>query len=579
MQTLREATPGSKHAALRMAMWATFAATATAIAAGVATAQVATCESLSTLSLPDTTITAAQLVPEGTFTLPSGQQLANLPESCRVTGVIKPTADSNILFEVWLPAAGWNSRLQQVGNGGLAGNLNILYATVPGALRRGYVVAGTDNGHQTNGIDGSWAIGHPEKVKDFGYRAVHLTGLNAKSIIDAFYARPPRYSYFNGCSEGGREAHMEAQRFPQDFDGILVGSPANFWTDLMVRFQWDQHALLVDPASYIPASKLPAIQAAAIAACDASDGVIDGIVDDPRKCKWDPSALLCPGADNDSCLTAPQITALNKIYAGPRNPRTGQRISTGYEPTGENSGNWQSYIIGTAPGTALQLLFSAAFYSGFVFEDPNWDYRTFDFDEDVAFAREKLALILDATNPDLSVFKRRGGKMIQYHGWIDASPHPRGSIEYYEAVVHKQTPRAHDGKGERRVGLRRTQDFYRLFLAPGMEHCFGGHGPNVFGQILAAPPPTQDAPYDALTALEQWVEQGIPPEKIIATKYVNDNPLSGIALQRPLCPYPQTARWLGTGSTNEAENFVCVENDKRGKRLRGDDGENERDDD
>lgn len=278
------------------------AAVAVACFGVAASARAASCESLTALSLNDTTITSAESVPAGTYTLPSGQQLPNLPASCRVTGVIKPTADSNILFEMWLPAAGWNSRLQQVGNGGLAGNLAIFYATVPGALQRGYAVAGTDDGHQASPLDASWAIGHPEKVVDFGYRAVHLTNVNAKAITEAFYTSPPRYTYFNACSEGGREAHMEAQRFAGDFDGMLVGSPAHFWTDLMVRFQWDQHGLLVDPASYIPASKLPAAQAAALAVCDGIDGVADGIVDDPRKCQWNPAALLCTGADNDSCL-------------------------------------------------------------------------------------------------------------------------------------------------------------------------------------------------------------------------------------------------------------------------------------
>jgi feruloyl esterase len=523
----------------------------------------ATCESLATLSLPDTTITVAQTVPAGTFTIPGGPTLAGLPASCRVTGVIHPTSDSHIIFEVWLPAANWNSKLQQVGNGGLAGVLDIFYATVPSALQRGYVVAGTDDGHQASPLDGSWAIGHPEKVKDFGYRAVHLTNQNAKAITQAFYSHAPKFSYFNACSEGGREAHMEVQRYPDDFDGLLVGSPAHFWTDLMVRFQWDQHALLNTPGGYIPTSKLPAIQAAALTACDAIDGLSDGLVNDPRACMWNPSAIQCTGADNNSCLTAPQVGALNKIYAGPTNPRTGEQISTGYERSGENSGNWVSYIIGPAPGFAAQQLFSVSFYSGFVFENPAWDFRTFDFDHDVAYTRTKLADILDATDPDISAFQQRGGKLIQYHGWIDASPHPRGSIEYYEDVVSAQSPGKGNGIGERKVGLRRTQDFYRLFLAPGMEHCVGGPGPNVFGQVLAAPPPSHDAQHDALTALEQWVENGTAPEKIIATKYVNDNPALGIQLQRPLCPYPQTARWNATGSTSDASSFTCV--DEKGK--------------
>jgi hypothetical protein len=531
-----------------------------------------TCADLAALALPDTTITSTQSIPAGTFTLPSGEVFPNLPASCRVTGVIRPTSDSNILFEVWLPETGWNKRLQQVGNGGLAGNLAIFYATVPGALQRGFVVAGTDNGHQASPLDASWAIGHPEKVRDFGYRAVHLTNRNAKSIAAHFYGRAPRYAYFNACSEGGREAHMEAQRFPNDFDGILVGSPANFWTDLMVRFQWDQHALLASPASYIPTSKLPAIQGAAIAACDAIDGLVDGLVDDPRKCDFKPSALLCTGADNANCLTAPQVEALNKIYAGPTNPRTGERISTGYERSGENSGNWISYIIGPAPGLGLQQLFSVSFYSGMVFEDPAWDYRTFDFDQDAAFAKQKVGAILDATNPNMNPFKRHGAKMMQYHGWLDASPHPRGSIEYYEMVVRAQSPGSGHGDGAREAGLRRTQDFYRLFLVPGMEHCIGGPGPNAFGQVLAPPALSADPKHDMLSALVQWVEHGVAPKSIVAAKYVNDIPAQGVARTRPLCPYPKVAVYDGRGSIDDAANFRC-------RTPRKDNGHHHHDDD
>jgi hypothetical protein len=554
---------------VRGALAATAALTSIATAT---TASAAGCDDLAGLSLPDTTITAAQSIPAGTFNLPTGERFPNLPAACRVTGVIRPSADSNILFEVWLPAAQWNTRLQQVGNGGLAGNLSIFYATVPGALQRGYVVAGTDDGHQASPLDASWAIGHPEKVKDFGYRAVHLTNRNAKAIAARFYGKAPRYAYFNACSEGGREAHMEAQRFPADFDGILVGSPAHFWTDLMVRFQWDEHALLETPASYIPASKLPAIQAAAVAACDALDGVVDGVVDDPRRCHWNPARLLCKGADNASCLTAPQVAALNKIYAGPTNPRTGERISTGYERSGENSGNWISYIIGPTAGFGLQQLFSVAFYSGMVFEDPAWDSRTFDFDHDVAFARRKLARVLDATNPDMSAFRRQGAKMIQYHGWIDASPHPRGSIEYYEQVVDANSPGGGHRASENTAGLRRTQEFYRLFMVPGMEHCVGGPGPNAFGQILAPPPLSADPEHDMLSALVRWVEHGVAPARVVATKYVNDDPAQGVVRTRPLCPYPEVAVYDGSGSTDDAGNFRCRTPHNRDDGPRHDEG-------
>lgn len=515
-------------------------------------AQAADCGSLAALSLPNTVVTQAEEVQAGTLTVSPALTLTDLPAFCRVAGVIRPTGDSDIRFEVWLPRSDWNGRYQQVGNGGLAGS--VLYQNLAPQLQQGFAVASTDDGHQASELDGSWALGHPEKVRDFGHRAVHLTSMVGKLLVAAFYGREAAYSYFTACSEGGREAHMEAQRFPSDFDGILVGSPANHWTDLMARFVWDQQALLGTEESYIPPAKLPAIQAATLAACDALDGVPDGVATDPRRCHWDPAALLCPdGSDDNTCLTMPQAQALRAIYAGPSDPSTGQQISTGYERTGENSGNWNSYIVGNTPGNALQLLFSSGFYQGFVFEDPDWDFRTFDFHRDVALTRQKLAATLDATDPDLRAFQRRGGKMIQYHGWIDASPQPRGSIQYYESVVANQASRW----GERH-GLSRTQRFYRLFMAPGMEHCLGGPGPNVFGQPFATvPPPSRDAQHDILAALVTWVELGRAPAKIVATKYVNDDPAQGIQVQRPLCPYPAEAQWTGDGSTNDPDRFRC----------------------
>lgn len=535
-----------------------FAAAVAAFCAATADARAADCNGLASFPLSGAAVTSAVEVPAGGLTVATGLTLPGLPAFCRVVGVIRPTSDSDIRFEVWLPSSGWNGRYQQVGNGGLAGS--IVYGAMGAPLQRGYAVASTDNGHQSNSLDGSWALGHPEKVADFGYRAVHLTSEVAKILVTAFYGRSARYSYFTACSEGGREAHMEAQRYPEDFNGILVGAPANNWTDLMVRFVWNQRALLDKAASYIPASKLPAVQAASLAACDTRDSSADGVVADPSRCRWDPVALLCPeGADTDSCLTRPQVEALRAIYAGPSNPRTGRRISTGYERTGENSENWKSYIIGSERGNALQLQFSTEFYRGFVFEDPNWDVRSFDFDRDVAFARRKLGHVLDATSPDMRAFRQAGGKMIQYHGWLDASPQPRSSIEYYNSVVANEAPFNHRSSLESVMGLRQTRTFYRLFMVPGMEHCVGGPGPNAFGQPLAAPPPSNDPRHDVLSALENWVERGLPPDELVATKYVNDDPAAGIRTQGLLCPYPEEARWTGQGSANEAQNYFCHE--------------------
>jgi len=511
-------------------------------------AAAAECASLFALTLPNTTITMAESIPAGTFTAPDGQVFDDMPAFCRVRGFSTPTSDSHIDFEVWMPTSGWNGKFEGTGNGGYAGS--ILYAALVPGLRQGYATAGTDDGH--TGSDASWALGHPEKVNDFGYRAVHETAEKAKAIIRAFYGDGPRRSYFSGCSDGGREALMEAQRFPDDYDGIIVGAPANFWTHHFAGFVWNEQATLNDPASYIPASKLPAIQAAVLDACDALDGIVDGIIDDPRQCPFDPTVLLCQGADADNCLTAPQLTAFEQILDGPRNPRTGEQIFPGYMPGAAAAppGDWSVWITGAAPGDALQFFFGNQFFSNMVFEDPNWDFRTLNFDSDVAFADDKMAGIINSTNPDLNLLRARGGKIIMYHGWDDGAIAPVNSVNYYESAV-----RAVAGDPDRALG--ETQKFFRLFMVPGMLHCASGPGPNAIGGAFGAEPPQIDAAHDLLSALDGWVEDGVAPDQIVATKYVNDDPRQGIAIQRPLCPYPQKAVYTGDGSTNDATNFVC----------------------
>ncbi|HEY0426408.1 MAG TPA: tannase/feruloyl esterase family alpha/beta hydrolase [Pyrinomonadaceae bacterium] len=504
------------------------------------------CESLTNLKLQDTIIVSATAVPAGSFKPPAGSNLESLelPAFCRVAGTIKPTPDSDIRFEVWLPASGWNGRFLQIGNGGLAGVIN--YSTMPRPLLGNFVVAATDDGHQASPLDGSWAIGHPEKVIDFGHRAVHLTAEKSKEIIKSFYGKSQKYSYFQGCSEGGREALMEAQRYPDDFDGIVVGAPGNYWTHLLSAFIWNSQSLLNNPASYIPPTKLKAVQDAALAACGTQDGVKDDFIKNPEACRFDPSILLCKNGDADNCLTDTQIVALKKIYAGPSNPRTGEKIAPGYAPGCEGQGGWGGpggYIIGSGPGKSLNVFFGLGFFRGLVFENSNWDFKTFDFDKDISFTDSKLGATLNAVNPDLTGFKARGGKLIQYHGWGDASPPPLDSVNYYQSVAAKMQ------------GLKKTQGFYRLFMAPGMNHCFGGPGPNSFGNVFGSP--IADADHDVLSALIRWVENGKAPNKIIAAKYTDDDPKKRLIMTRPLCPYPQQARWTGKGSPNDAANFVC----------------------
>jgi hypothetical protein len=511
----------------------------TCIAVTLTAAIAASCDSLATLSLPGTTISVAQTMRTGAFTPPGGQPLNNLPSFCRVAGVLKPTVDSNIQFEVWMPATGWNGKFQGLGNGGFAGSINFNGLAL--ALSHGYATASTDTGHQAGGIDAAWALGHREKLIDFGYRAIHEMTEKAKAVAGAFYGEQPRHSYFSSCSNGGRQALMEAQRYPADYDGIIAGAPANQWTHLFTGFLWNAQATS-DPASYIPADKIAAIESATLTACDAKDGVKDGVIDDPSRCNFDPAVLLCSGPESNTCLTQPQITALKKIYSGPRNSK-GEQLFPGYSPGGEMGvGGWQTWITGETPAKSIQFAFGSQFFQNMVYEDPAWDFHTLDMDHARKAADDKVAGILNATDPDLKRFEKRGGKLILYHGWSDAAISPSNAINYYRSVVSK-------------MGAKEADGFVRLYMAPGMQHCGGGPGPNVFGQSSVA---QSDARHDIAAALEGWVEQGTAPAEIIATKYKGDNPANALLRTRPLCAYPLIAQWRGTGSSDDAANFACV---------------------
>lgn len=508
----------------------------------------ASCESLAAVKLPDTTITSAQTIAAGAFVPPGAPNPAaaarffsTVPAFCRITAEVKPTPDSDIKIEVWMPVAGWNGKYSGNGNGGFAGMMN--YQGFGEAVSNGFASAGTDTGHSGGATDSSWAIGHPEKVIDFGYRGIHEMTVKAKAIIHAFYGENPKHSYFASCSNGGRQALMEAQRFPEDYDGIIAGAPANYWTHLLAAGIWDMHAMLADAASYIPASKVRAISAAVVKACDAKDGVADGIINDPRECRFDPSVLLCTGLESDSCLTAAQVTALRKVQAGPRNSK-GEQIFPGFVPGGEEGGNgWTTWITGSAPGKSLQYAFSNGFFANIVYGNPSWDYKTLNFDKDLKSVDDQEGPILNAIDPDLKAFKARGGKLIAYHGWSDAAIPPGNAINYYNSVLAA-------------MGTRSTNEFMRLYMAPGMQHCGGGPGPNSFGQVVSG---EGDARHNLYTALEQWVEKGEAPDKVIATKFVNDQDhAQGVKMTRPLCPYPQAAKYKGTGDTNDEANFVCV---------------------
>jgi feruloyl esterase len=417
-----------------------------------------------------------------------------------------------------------------VGNGGWSGSIN--YAQMVPILERGYAVASTDTGHQSSGQDARWAMGHPERQIDFGYRAVHEMTLRAKEIQHAFYGDAPRFAYWNGCSSGGKQGLKEAQRFPTDYDGIIAGAPANYWTHLVTHILGVARAVRI-PATLIPASKYPLIHDAVLRQCDALDGVKDGLLEDPRRCKFDPAVLQCQGADDPTCLTSPQVAALKHVYTPARGVR-GIEIFPGLAVGGELG--W-----GTLP---QPFGIAESHYKYIVFSDPNWNFQTLDVDRDLAKADTIDAAVgqFNATDPDLSAFRQRGGKILQYHGWNDQQIAPENSVNYYESVVT-------------RIGNRRaTEEFYRLFMVPGMMHCQGGEGAT--------------DQFDQISAIEQWVEHGAAPDRIVASHVKEGaNRLGRNAQQtvvavgadrtRPLCPYPQVAAYKGTGDTDEAANFIC----------------------
>jgi len=507
------------------------------------------CTGLAQLALPEAKVVSVEGVPAGAFTPPPSLNpwtvgdpafYKALPAFCRVVVKATPSTDSDIRIEVWMPAGGWNGRFRGQGNGGFAGEID--YRSMGAAVARGDATAGTDTGHSGGGTDASWALGHPEKVTDFGYRAIHAMTQTGKATIKAYYGSPARHSYFGSCSNGGRQALMEAQRFPEDYDGILAGAPANYWTHLLTKAVADAQATTLEPASYIPSAKLPAIARAVNAACDARDGVTDGVLNDPRQCHFDPATLACREGDSDTCLTAPQVTALKKLYEGPRDAR-GREIFPGYVPGAEEGeGGWGPWITGPAPGKSLLFAFGTGYFTNVVYEKAGWDYRNANLDEALKAAEEKTAEKLDANDANLAAFKARGGKLILYHGWNDPAISALNTIHYYESVVG-------------RLGRQATDGFMRLYMVPGMQHCGGGPGPNSFGQFL---PALSDEPQrNVTTALERWVEGGEAPSTVVATKYGDDDPKKGVKATRPLCPYPQTATYKGQGDPGDAASFVC----------------------
>jgi feruloyl esterase len=473
----------------------------------------ATCESVSSRSLPHATVTTATTVAAGAFAPPQpgrggrgGNPYTNLPAFCRVAATLKPVTESDIRMEVWLPSAGWNGKLQVVGNGAYAGTIS--YPAMATALSAGYAAASTDTGH-TGPSSNTFA--NEAALVDFAHRAIHETTVAAKAIVDGFYGSAPKLSYFTGCSTGGRQALTAAQRYPGDFDGIVAGAPAAFTSKQAFGQIWIYQAT-AEPAAALPRETLQLVNDAVMNACDARDGVKDGVLENPTACSFDPATLVCRGGQTASCITAPQANAVRKIWEGAQHTRTGAPVYVGFERGSELG--WNPEPVG----------YAVDYFKYLVFKNPGWDPKTLNFDSDLAQADRAANKVFDATNANVEPFTSRGGKLLMYHGWNDPGIPPRYTVSYYDAV-QTQT------KG--------AQDAVRLFMVPGMNHCGGGVGTSTF---------------DMAAALDRWVTTGKPPASIPASRTRD----GVVDRTRPLCPYPQQAVYNGTGGVDDAASFSCA---------------------
>jgi len=492
------------------------------------------CESLTTLSLPNTTITMAQPVAAGSFVAPgrgpstgsgqaAGQLLADLPAFCRVQATLRPSIDSDIRMELWLPVAtAWNGKLKGTGNGGLGGGTAVNAGALANGVRRGYATAGNNTGHAG---DSSYALSHPEQIKDFGYRSAHEMTVTSKALIKAFYEKAPTVSYMAEGGGGTIAALSSAQRYPDDYDTIAVTGMSSYLTRHTFGQMWIWQATHKDAASFIPTAKYEVLHKAALDACDALDGLKDGLIGDVARCKFDPGVTLCKGPGNNAtadCLTAEQVDAAKKIYAGPHNPRTGEEIYSPLFPGSELG--WGQLAGGDVP-----LGIPVEFFKFYVFRDGGWDYKTrpINFDSDVTASNRPEIQPVNAVDPDLGRFFARGGKLLLVDGWSDAAVPPKVAINYYNAVVKK-------------LGGKRVKESMRFFMVPGM-----GHGPGTNG--------AENFNFDALGLIEQWKETGKAPDQLIVS-HSKDGKDVGTRL---VCQYPQVAVYKGSGNAEDSTSYSC----------------------
>jgi feruloyl esterase len=483
------------------------------------------CVNLAKLKYDKVTITSAIFMNDpsgfsppktpGVFGTPAGLKVT--AQFCRVIGYIEPVKNSHINFEVWLPPADkWNNRYIAVGNPAFEGAIK--YQGLAGAIDKGYATASTDTGHDDPGH--KWAMNQPERLIDWVQRAVHETTIVAKNLIKAYYGKPQSYAYWDSCHNGGRQGLAEAQLHPEDFDGIVAGDPAYYLTHLQTGSEYLSWVALKDgkeAASSIPQAKFAALHQAVLDACDALDGVKDGAIEDPTRCKFDPASIKCKEADNNSCLTSAQVETVRRLYAGAKFA-DGTQIYSGFEPGSELL--WNAMIAGPEP-----LWINNDFFKYIAFEDPNWDFKTFDIDKDTRKIDAKLGSVINTLQTDLKAFKARGGKLLMYHAWNETWIPPRTATTYYNSVAKTMG------------GLSQTTDFFRLFVVPNFGMCAGMYR-NTF---------------DGLGAVQQWVEKGIAPDQIKAT--YSDR--GQVTKTRPVCAYPKVAIYKGSGDINSADNFTC----------------------
>jgi feruloyl esterase len=478
---------------------------------------------LAKLHLSGGRIDSAVIVEKAAFVPPPGTSASTgsraaydmLRTFCRVAATLTPTTDSNIKIEVWLPANGWNGRYEGVGNGGWAGTIS--YAALARAVADGYASASTDTGHV--GPTASFAVGHPEKLVDFGYRAIHEMTVQAKVITERFYGRPATEAIFNGCSQGGRQGITEAERFSADYDAIVAGAPGIYNMEINVARVALNRFVNRTATSAVPKEKYALVHDAVMKACDAKDGVVDGVLENPLQCTFDPQTLACTNGDLPSCLTQDQVESARAMYAPITNPQTGKKLSPPLLQPGTELG-W-NILAGPTP---VSTAFEGVKY--ITFGDPTWDVGRFDPKTDIEKSLAADHGILSLTDPNLRPFFARGGKLLMYHGWQDPQVPAQNTVRYFNDI-------------RRTLGDDVVGTSVQLYMVPGMNHCASGPGTDTF---------------DMVKSIESWRASGLAPNAISAAHRTNGK----VDRTRPLCPYGQVAKWNGTGDTNDEANFRCT---------------------